>query len=328
MLKKFWLMFVPMMLLLFLPLAYGYTNSIKADSVSVNILFIGNSYTYYHSMPQLVKAMTESRFPNREVNISFIGRGGINLKQQWEEGEALDQIQTGKWDYVVLQEQSMLGDEIIENGKSFVRSPDLFFEYARKFVDQIQQYGAKPVFYMTWAREDRPDQQKYLTYAYMTIAKETGSLIAPVGIIWDSLRTNKTFDLYEFDGSHPSVYGSYTAAVTIFSVLFDANPIGLSGRLQGYEILRGGKISDTESLLCDLVKSNVKIIQQEVSCVSERMKTNGGYLDVKKAVSNKIPSKLSIFFNYASSLEGQVMMLLIILAGSILLKGYFFLIKS
>lgn len=133
----------------------------------MDVLFIGNSYTYYHSMPQIFKAMTESRFQNRRVNTTFVGRGGASLEQQWKEGEALRQIQTGKWDYVVLQEQSMLGDEIIENGKSFVRSPDLFFEYARKFVEQIQQNGAKPVFYMTWAREDRPDQQKYLTYAYI-----------------------------------------------------------------------------------------------------------------------------------------------------------------
>ena len=231
-------------------------------------------------------------------------------------------------DSVIIQEQSMLGEEIFEDGKSYVLSPDQFFEYARKFVHQIQKSGAEAVFYMTWSRKDQPDQQKYLTYAYMSIAKETGSLIAPVGLAWNSLRAIPQFDLYEMDGSHPSMYGSYTVALMLFSVLFDTDPTGIPGRLEGYEILRGGNISETKRLLCDLPIRNIEIIQDTAAEVWDRMKANDGYVNVEKAVSDKKPSQLAKIFGYLSDVKVQFVLFAIIVGTGILWKVFVFLLKK
>ena len=119
------------------------------------ILFVGNSYTYYNSLPQLVKAVAEAQRPGLAVEVKFIGGGGAALETHWEVGEALEEIRSGKWDTVVLQEQSMLG----ANDPKDPYKPDLFWEYARKFDQEIRQAGADPVYYMTWSRRDkRPDQ--------------------------------------------------------------------------------------------------------------------------------------------------------------------------
>lgn len=284
--------------------------SARFEENTTRVLFIGNSYTYYHSIPQLFRSMAEHKYPDLNIKIKFIGHGGATLEQHWHEGLALDEIKSGRWDFVVLQEQSMLGEEIIEHGKRYVRSPDIFFTYARKFENAIRENGAEAVFYMTWARKEDPDQQKYLTYAYMNIAEETGNKIAPVGMVWDVLQTNSLFDLYESDGSHPSVYGAYTSALMLFSVVFDTDSIGMPGRLEGYEILRGGKISVTKKVLTDLSMKEALLIQEVVSDTYKKMKAFGGYLNIEKAISDKKTSTVTKAFSYMSDSRGQFIVLI------------------
>lgn len=303
-------------------LGFLYSISLgRADETSINVLFIGNSYTYYHSMPQLFRAMAEHHLPGHQIRTKFVGHGGATLQQHWEEGRALKEIRSGGWDYVVLQEQSMLGEEIIENGKSYVRHPDQFFEYAGKFQQTIHENGMETVFFMTWSRKGYPHQQKYLTYAYMEAARETGSKIAPVGLAWGKLRTENLFELYEKDGSHPTVYGSYTAALMLFSVIFNTDPSGVPGRLEGYEIVRDGKISGIKSLLCELESREVEVIQSAVSDLFKQMEKGNGYLVAEKAVSNKSPAFITGIFKYLSDAKGQFVILIIIVGGILLLKG-------
>lgn len=300
------------------------TGISRGNDDSTHVLFIGNSYTYYHSMPQIFRAMAENQFPGHQFEVKFIGRGGVTLMQQWEDGLALEEIRSGKWDFVVLQEQSMLGDEIFENGKSYVRNPDPFFKYAGKFAHEIEKSGAETVFYMTWSRKEYPQQQKYLSYAYMEIARKTGSKIAPVGLVWDKLRTEFSFDLYEKDGSHPSVHGSYLAALMLFSAVFDTNPTGMPGRLHGHEILKGGRISDEKKILCDLLEQDIQIIQNTVSETFKFMKQGNGYLEVEKAVSDKKPSNYTKLVTYLSD-SGNQFIILIIVTGMIVIVKYAFL---
>ncbi len=289
---------------------YGFTQT---ATKTLRVLFIGNSYTYYHSMPQLFKAMAINRFSDDQFEVKFIGGGGVTLKQHWEENLALQATKTGRWDYVVLQEQSMLGSAVIEDGRSYVGRPDQFFKYARMFVKAIKQQGAEPVFYMTWSRKNSRDQQKYLTYAYMTIAKELNSKIAPVGLVWDKVKGNSDVNLYEKDGSHPSVSGSYLAATTLFATIFDTAPTGVPGYLEGYEILRGGKVAKEKSTLCNLPRTTVKMIQDSVVVVFKKAQENGGYLEIEKAVSDKEPSRFSVIFMYVRNARSQAVIFIIII---------------
>ena len=41
-----------------------------------------------------------------------------------------------------------------------------------------------------------------------------------------------TLDMYDRDDEHPSVHGTYLAAATIYGVLFDESPVGLTYRPQ------------------------------------------------------------------------------------------------
>lgn len=299
----------------------GNGQSMPSDN-PVRILFIGNSYTYYNSLPRMVKAMAESRYSGRRFETRFAGRGGATLQELWEAGKAVKEIKTGHWDYVVLQEQSMLGTAVVEDGKRYFGSPEPFFNYAKKFAWIIKSQGAEPVFFMTWSRQKHPEQQKYLSYAYMHIARELDSKVAPVGMVWDKVRNRPDTGLYQMDGSHPTVEGSYLAAGTLFAVLFDASPVGLPGRLVGRRILRGGRISDEQSVLCNLGDGKTKMIQTAVADVVSRMRSNDGYLDVKKAISPKRPSLMSHITGILTTAQGQALLLLVAVIIYLGIKGF------
>ncbi|MEW7280425.1 DUF4886 domain-containing protein [Aquimarina sp. 2201CG1-2-11] len=249
---------------------------------TTKILFIGNSYTYYNSLPQLVKEMAKEKVPNKKVMIKMISRGGATLRYHWETGKALEAIKKESWDYVVLQEQSNLGSGIVINEQWYFDESKAFFEHARKFHTEIEKIGARTVFFMTWARKGTPSQQKYLTYAYHKIAKESNSLLAPVGFVWHKNRPKWKFDLYAPDGSHPSKYGSYLAALTIFSTIFDTNPAGISAKIDGYPLSNVGQESSTIDNLVTITPKEAKAIQSGVKKALKLIKRNDRHINIRK----------------------------------------------
>ena len=244
------------LLLVFL-LGLCHTQNTYAQQQVHRVLFVGNSYTYYHSMPQLFAAMAEHTLPEgHKVETKFLGGGGATLEKHWE----VEALESGNWDYVVLQEQSRLGARTLSDPDS----PALFYRYARMFDKMIKASGAKTVLYLTWSRKQLKEEQVYLTNAYTRMATELDAILAPVGLVWDRLRDNAALELYDDDGSHPSWTGSYVAASTLAATLFGHAEKPLPGALFGYEILRGGRLADKRTQLSNLPASQVQLIQRQV----------------------------------------------------------------
>jgi len=57
-----------------------------AKEQSLNVLFVGNSYTARHDLPQLVKAMAEAGQPGLAFDVSTVIYGGRTLKDHWRLG--------------------------------------------------------------------------------------------------------------------------------------------------------------------------------------------------------------------------------------------------
>lgn len=187
-----------------------------------SVLFIGNSFTARNDLPGLIARMATAR--GKTVRYDLINVGGASLRNHWNAGHALKAIQTGKYNAVVLQEQSTLP---VKNAKRM-------FENVRLFDSEIKAAGAQTVLYMTWARQHAPESQQTITDAYMSIGKELDATVAPVGIAWRTfLDTHKQPVLHDKDQSHPSIAGSYLAACVFLAVLFKENPVVLDIEIDG-----------------------------------------------------------------------------------------------
>jgi hypothetical protein len=181
-----------------------------SEDAPAKVLYIGNSYTYYHRMPGIISAMARAEGSPRQIHNKAVAVPAATLQMHWESGAAQRVIQERKWDYVVLQEQSLLPLEDRER----------MFKYVRLFDKEIKLNGAKTVLFLTWARRDRPEMQAELNAAYGDIGKELEATVAPVGPAWQlAQRGAADLQLYEKDGSHPTLIGAYLTACVLYLVM-------------------------------------------------------------------------------------------------------------
>ena len=189
-----------------------------SPGATLRVLFIGNSFTQRNDLPGLVGYLLAAGTPPCELVAERVIANGASLRQHWNAGTACRLIREGPWDAVVLQEQSTLP----------LKNRQRYHENVRLFHDVIREQGARTVLYLTWARRDAPHTQSDLTEAVLSIAGETGALVAPVGPAWERVRQEGTGpELYDKDGSHPTPAGSYLAACVFSATLLGRNPQGL-----------------------------------------------------------------------------------------------------
>jgi len=107
---------------------------------SIRVLFVGNSFTFVNDLPGRLTTIAQSLGKSVESNLSAIG--GYNLYSQLPEVDPttaalLDQ----EWDFIVLQDYSMMGTVQNARGVYFVPAVKSFISYKKK---------AKIVMYSTW----------------------------------------------------------------------------------------------------------------------------------------------------------------------------------
>ena len=71
---------------------------------TVNVLWIGNSYTFYNNLPELFKNIASQE--RVTVNNTRLLKGGEKLSGHLANPGVVDTISQGGWDYVILQEYS------------------------------------------------------------------------------------------------------------------------------------------------------------------------------------------------------------------------------
>ena len=192
------------------------------------VLFIGNSFTARNDLPGLVAQLAAARGVTLEHRL--ISVGGASLRTHWNKGEALKEIESRRYDWVVLQEQSTLP----------VKNANRMHENVRLFDAAIRAAGARTALYLTWARLNAPQSQRAITDAYTTIGRDVGAVVVPAGVAWERvLATPGAPVLHDKDGSHPTPAGSYLAACVFVGALLGVNPVGSAGPVEGLSPAQG-----------------------------------------------------------------------------------------
>jgi hypothetical protein len=196
--------------------------------MSVKVLFLGNSYTFFNDMPDTFAALCEEN--GIDVEVSRVLKGGYTLQSYLEPSDIYARrfakaMREKKFDYVVIQEQSVRP----------ASHPDRFLSAAKTICDTVKANGAVPVFYATWGRRD--DSETLVKYSwanceemldllresYTRAAIENDALVAYVGdAMLEAYRTDKGEGVYHPDGSHPSAIGSEIAARTIAETILNS----------------------------------------------------------------------------------------------------------
>ncbi|HHU95992.1 MAG: hypothetical protein QM237_06780 [Bacteroidota bacterium] len=171
---------------------------------TLRVLFVGNSYTYYNNLPQLVSILSEQTGTKLITQKSVVG--GAKLSEHWHglrDLKTKEMIRTGHYDIVVLQEYSM----------GAIEQSDSLKLYAKLFCEFIKENGAVPYLYQTWAREKVPQYFETIEKVYAEVAEENDARLVPVGRAWRLANQSRpNIQLFDADGSHPSNLGTFLAA--------------------------------------------------------------------------------------------------------------------
>jgi hypothetical protein len=230
------------------------TSADTSPPIPQELLFVGNSYTYYNDLDQLVASFATSLLGAPIVTASRVAAGGYRLPQHASDA-ATDAtplaafLGTGPypaWTFVVLQDQSQLPG-FPESQQERIDSVAASVELARRATE----HRATTLLFQTWGRRNgdasNPDRfPDFLTmnnllaegYTQMEQAiRAAGYPVrrVPVGAAFAAIREGDLaagkdpldsaslfFRLYASDGSHPSLEGSYLAAATFVCTLGDS----------------------------------------------------------------------------------------------------------
>lgn len=195
---------------------------------TLDVLFVGNSYTYYENMPQIISIISDSTKTKLITKKSIYG--GVSLSDHWHGLKGLktkEIIEKGNFDIVVLQEQSM----------GAINNPDSLLKYAKFFCNFIKENGAKPYLYNTWAREKVPQYQETINKVYLEASAENEAKIVPVGQAWAlAKQLRPEIVLYDADGSHPSKMGTFLTACIFVVTILDEIPDKLPGMYYTFDL--------------------------------------------------------------------------------------------
>lgn len=194
------------------------------------VLFIGNSATLMNELPLLVQELGSGATPPVEIIPGDATLSGATLEDHVRSPSTLAMIRQGGWNYVVIQGYST---ETITDLAGFLYNAQLL-------ANEAGSVGAIPVFFATWARRADDSLYRQTGYprtpaewtarvhdAYTTAANNAGGLVAYVGDAWQrSLATNSTINLFNADGAHPSLEGSFLSGCVLYSVLLGTSAVG------------------------------------------------------------------------------------------------------
>ena len=215
----------------------------------MNILFIGNSYTYFSDLPTLFADLCRAN--GHDVRVDSVTCGGRKLYENLNEfcsdlnphddyakkiAELIDEVE---YDVLFLQEQSCLP----------ILNPQMFLAGVVGLSTVIGAW--RTVLYATWGRADgsdtlihygwtRQSMTEGLHDSYCQAAEIAHAEVSPVGLCFaEILNKHPEIDLYDPDKSHPSYAGSCVAALSHYKTVFGEMPHDLSAlKLDGETVAK------------------------------------------------------------------------------------------
>ena len=204
----------------------------------MNILFIGNSYTYFFDLPSLFADLCRAN--GHDVRVDSVTAGGRELHECLTEfhsdlnvGDPLGKkiselLEEVEYDVLILQEQSCLP----------YHNPELFFAGAVGLSTIIGAW--RTILYATWGRMDGSEDLDYFGWtrlsmtqglydSYCHAAQLVHGEVSPVGLCFAALvESHPEINLYDPDKSHPSYAGTCVAALSHYKTVFGEMPADVS----------------------------------------------------------------------------------------------------
>lgn len=176
----------------------------------MKVLFIGNSHTFFHDMPETFADIAEA-IAGERPEVTMLAYGGRSLLWHSQEYFAVRfNLLYGGYDWCVIQQQAHPFPGYEETAAGL-----------KPIAEMCESSGTKALLYMPWAEKRFPENQEKIRSAFEKLSAEFGLPVAPVGLVWkEFLSSHPELDLFYTDGEHASPVGDYLIALVLAECIF------------------------------------------------------------------------------------------------------------
>jgi hypothetical protein len=177
----------------------------------LRVLFVGNSLTRSNDLPARAAALAAST--GRRLQYKSVVYAGFSLEDHWNLGAARAALASGEWDVVVMQQ----GPSSLPESQEHLRT------WASRFAELARAVKTRPALLTVWPEGVRRSALPDVISSYRLAAQAAGAELFPAGEAWQAAwRCGLRPSLYGPDGFHPSLLGTYEAALVVYGGLFGA----------------------------------------------------------------------------------------------------------
>ncbi|HDQ14843.1 MAG TPA: hypothetical protein ENN41_08525 [Sediminispirochaeta sp.] len=202
------------------------------------VLFVGNSYTFYNDLPRMTSELSQVLGDDKRIDAEMSTAPRVDLGYHIESSSALAMIRDNRYTHIVVQGSS---SEPLEEPEQFLQRCRIIRETAKGSgnkrdlgivffqtppYEAFGESGGTPGLYQRpFTGGDPAAMLAGLRDVYERAARENGARLARVGELFVRCgEENPEVELYAPDGLHPSLAGSYLAALVILNALTGADP--------------------------------------------------------------------------------------------------------
>jgi hypothetical protein len=193
-----------------------------AQAAELRVLFIGNSLTYTNQLPKMLVAVARAA-GGPAIRVEQRTRPGFSLEDHLQSDRLENRIRNGNFDFVIMQQ----GPSALPESRVLLRRDVAIY------ADIIREGGAEPAIYTVWPEGSRVRDLPEVIESYRLAAEDVGARLLPVGLAWQTAwEIDPAIQLYGQDGFHPSMRGTYLAALVIYEGLTGRSAVGIPGNLR------------------------------------------------------------------------------------------------
>lgn len=186
-------------------------------SAQFNLLFMGNSHSSSHNLPQLVARLLQSGIPGAKVE-TRLASGYHFLDERLQHQASIKLLNDGNWTHVILQAQ-----KYSTTGRYFYPT-----DAAEEWIRRINAKNAVAIMFPEWPRRGNKEEGQRIHQLHQSIAKAEPACVAPIGLAWEqALQHNPRLKLHASDGNHAAFDGAFLTALVLYGTISQQDPAAL-----------------------------------------------------------------------------------------------------
>ena len=189
-----------------------------------SVLFVGNSILFYEDVPQMLVALAASQ--GEAADVEMLAQAGFSLAEHTATGRLVPLIESGRFDYLVLQDVGGWPYCAADNERC-AKTEKTLEELSRVALEN----GVVPIWLGTW--HPLPEGQKKLSIAFEAMSDRVGIRSIDAGPVL--LAVPDPPSPVFLPDYHPDEFGSWLLAGLVYQDIFSS---GLKVTTSSVEVCR------------------------------------------------------------------------------------------